>query len=96
MSKKADIIRRPPHERASIDQVHELATSKGVYVLLGMHPGDKLVYGHTHKPFINNEKTVANTGSWVVEGPADRPRNTYVLIENGQMELRRFGIDPFP
>jgi len=96
MSRKADVIRRPPDERASIDRVHELAISKGAYLLLGMQPSDKLVYGHTHKPFINKEKTVANTGSWVVEGPADRLRNTYVRIEKGEMELRRFGIDSFP
>ncbi len=43
-------------------------------MVLGMKPGDNLVYGHTHQPFINEEKTVANTGSWVDEGPADRPR----------------------
>jgi UDP-2,3-diacylglucosamine pyrophosphatase LpxH len=96
MSQKADIMRKPPHERNSLDRVHMLAVSKGVYVLLGMHPGDCLVYGHTHKPFINEEKTVANTGSWVDEGPKERPRNTYIVIDGGRMELRTFGSDPFP
>ncbi len=96
LSTKVGIIRKPPHERSELDKVHQLAISKGVYVLLGMRPGEKLIYGHTHKPFINEEKTIANTGSWVDEGPPDRPRNTYIVIENGQMELRRFGIDPFP
>lgn len=96
MKKKASFIRRPPHDRGRLDRVRELALSKGAYVLLGMRPGDKLVYGHTHRPFVNDERTVANTGSWVNDGPADRLRNTYVVIDDGRMELRVFGRDPFP
>lgn len=93
---KVGFIKKPPHERDSFDKVQDLATSMGVYVLLGMGPYDKLVYGHTHRPFINTAKTVANTGSWVDEGPDNRPRNTYVRIIDGQMELREFGRDTFP
>ncbi len=89
-------MKLPPHVRNDFDRERALATSAGAYLVLGMQPGEKLVYGHTHKPFINDEKTVANTGSWVDEGPADRPRNTYILIENGRMELKQFGKDPFP
>ncbi|MGA9140371.1 MAG: metallophosphoesterase [Methanocella sp.] len=93
---KAMFMRKPPHERTGIDKVRDLATSKGAYMVLGMKPGDNLVYGHTHRPFINEEKTVANTGSWVDEGPADRPRNTYVIIEDGQMRLKIFDKEHFP
>ncbi|HEY3273171.1 MAG TPA: UDP-2,3-diacylglucosamine diphosphatase [Methanocella sp.] len=89
-------MRLPPHERSNFDRERALATSAGAYLVLGMHPGEKLVYGHTHKPFINEDKTVANTGSWVDEGPGDRPRNTYIRIEEGRMELRAFGKNPFP
>jgi UDP-2,3-diacylglucosamine pyrophosphatase LpxH len=96
LSMKVGFIRKPPHERNELDKVHELAVSKGVYLLLGMRPGEKLIFGHTHKPFINEEKTIANSGSWVDEGPADRPRNTYIVIDGGRMELRHFGTDPFP
>jgi UDP-2,3-diacylglucosamine pyrophosphatase LpxH len=88
-------MRLPPHERSDFDREGALATSAGAYLVLGMQPRDRLVYGHTHRPFINEEKTVVNSGSWVDEGP-DRPQNTYVVIEDGRMELRRFGIDPFP
>lgn len=86
----------PPEERSTFDRERALAISGGAYLVAGMWPGDKLVYGHTHKPFINEENTVANTGSWVDEGPADRPRNTYVTIDGGRMKLREFGRDPFP
>ena len=96
LAESARHIKKPPHERNELDKVKELALSKGVYVLLGMKPGEKLVYGHTHRPFLNMENTVANTGSWVDEGPPDRLRNTYLTIENGRMELRQYGVDPFP
>ncbi len=95
-SNKAVYMRKPPYERGGFDKVRDLATSKGVYMVLGMKPGENLVYGHTHRPFINEEKTVANTGSWVDEGPVDRPRNTYVTIEDGRMELKVFDKDHFP
>ncbi len=94
--RKAMFIRRPPHERNGMDKVRDLATSKGAYMVLGMKPGEKLVYGHTHRPFLNDTNTVANTGSWVDEGPADRQRNTYVVIEDGRMELKVFDKDYFP
>jgi UDP-2,3-diacylglucosamine pyrophosphatase LpxH len=89
-------MRLPPNERSRFDRERELATSSGACLVLGMRPCDRLVYGHTHKPFINEEKTVANTGSWVDEGPADRLRNTYVVIDGGRLELRTFGRDSFP
>jgi predicted phosphodiesterase len=89
-------MKLPPHVRNDVDRERALAMSAGAHLALGMQPGEKLVYGHTHKPFINEEKTVANTGSWVDEGPADRPRNTYVVIEGGRMELKQFGKDSFP
>ncbi len=89
-------MRLPPHERGSFDRERALATSGGAYLVLGMRPGERLVYGHTHKPFINENNTVANTGSWVGEGQADRPQNTYVVIDGGRMKLRAFGRDTFP
>lgn len=96
LSAKAWWMRKPPHERNALDRARALATSKGAGIVLGTRPGDRVIYGHTHRPFIDEEKGVANTGSWVDEGPADRLRNTYVVIKDGQMDLRTFGKDRFP
>jgi UDP-2,3-diacylglucosamine pyrophosphatase LpxH len=96
VTEKAILMRKPPYERSSFDRVRDLATSEGVYLVLGMRPGEKLVYGHTHRPFLSEDGRVANTGSWVDEGPPDRPRNTYLTIENGKIELKVFGKDRFP
>lgn len=69
------------------------AQSQAAFLMLGMHPEDCLVYGHTHYPYINAEGTVANTGSWCYDCPGDR-QFTYVKIENGGMCLRSFEQDP--
>jgi len=92
---KADYMRRPAHERAW-DRVHELAVSRGAYVMLGMSPDDKLVYGHTHRAFITRDSRVANTGAWVSDLPEGLPQNTYVTVIDGRMELKTFGKDRFP
>ncbi len=83
-------MQQPPQERANIDGITELARSKGVYLLLGMKPEEKLVFGHTHIPFINENSTVANSGSWVSDRPSKYPPNSYVKIIDGQMELKYF------
>jgi UDP-2,3-diacylglucosamine pyrophosphatase LpxH len=51
-------------------------------------PGEVLVFGHTHAPFINKAGTVVNTGSWV-KGAA--VYNTYVRLEAGGPRLFVFG-----
>jgi UDP-2,3-diacylglucosamine pyrophosphatase LpxH len=83
-------LKRPPHERENIDKIKELSESNGVFALLGMKPDEKLVFGHTHRPFINDKKTVANTGSWVSDRPSEFPPNTYIKIVDGQMEWKAF------
>lgn len=89
-------LNKVPHERGTIDNIEKFAESKGAYVLLGMKPDERLVFGHTHKPFINDDKTIANTGSWVNETANEQAQNTYVKISNGQMELKTFDEKGFP
>src|SRR5208337_4189429 len=40
-------LEKPPQDRDYINEADKLASSKGLYLLLGMMPDDKLVYGHT-------------------------------------------------
>jgi UDP-2,3-diacylglucosamine pyrophosphatase LpxH len=46
-----------------------------------------IVYGHTHQPFIDLEKRVANTGSWIKGGS---PSNTYFEFARWPPEVIRF------
>ena len=70
-----------------LDLVVELAKSDGKELFLGMPRNDKLIFGHTHRPFLTEDKLVANTGSWVNEEPN---RNTYIEIKNDNMFLRHW------
>lgn len=85
------MMKKPPHERKDIDKVYNLAVSKAAYMLLGMKRDEALVFGHTHRPFINKEGTVVNTGSWVDEPELSKEyQNSYVEISDGQMKLKYF------
>jgi len=53
-------IMKAPNKRGNMDKIYKLATSKAAYVLLGMKPDERLMFGHTHRPFINRAGTVAN------------------------------------
>ena len=85
-------MKNDPRDRLdSLDEtkkIYKFATSPGKYFLLGMKPDERLVFGHTHGPFINKEKTVANTGSWIDELKEKKFQNSYVEINNGIMELK--------
>lgn len=52
-----------------------------------INKGEILIFGHTHKPYINTDKTVVNSGSWVKDSDV---HNTYVEIKNGTIELKEF------
>ncbi len=46
---------------------------------------DYMVYGHTHRPFVDTGNCLANSGSWVSD--PDNPsvaKNTYLVIEPGK------------
>jgi len=45
---------------------------------------DKLVFGHTHTPYVHPDNVAANPGSWTATAPV---HDTYLVIEDGQLEL---------
>jgi UDP-2,3-diacylglucosamine pyrophosphatase LpxH len=73
-----------PHERLRdlLDIIYKRASEE----VLGK-PGQILVFGHTHQPFINLEENVANAGSWV---DGESPNNTYVELMGGKPRLFTF------
>lgn len=83
-----DTVEFRGEEKKERDVIMEFAVSTGKSFLLGMKPNERLVFGHTHRPFINEEKTVANTGSWVDELKSKDEQNSFVKISNGEMELK--------
>ena len=73
-----------------LNNIYKLSISNGKCFILGMKTNERLVFRHTHGPFINKEKTVVNTGSWVNELINTEYQNSYVEIEDGIMELKFF------
>ncbi len=73
-----------------LNKIYKLSISKGKSFILGMKTDERLIFGHTHGPFINQDKTVVNTGSWVNELQNPEYQNSYVEIEDGIIELKFF------
>lgn len=74
--------------------IYDVAMSGAAHLLLGAHPKDRLIYGHTHWPCINKAGNVANTGSWCTEAGV-RVHNTYLEITPKGMSLKTFPGWPF-
>lgn len=86
---KADIaaiserLRQRPEERlqGSINHINSTACNQ-------VRPGEVLVFGHTHVPFVNKAENVVNTGSWVKDS---NPYDTYAELVDGKPRLFVFG-----
>jgi UDP-2,3-diacylglucosamine pyrophosphatase LpxH len=88
-------LKKPPNKRKSwkirngiinhMDNLEALACSKVRNIFLGLRRDEKLVFGHTHRPFIFED--TGNTGSWVKE---ECEHNNFIKIENGKMELYKW------
>lgn len=91
-------IQSPPGKRGEeMDSVRLFASSAARNLLLGLGPGENLVFGHTHIPFKEEVKPgiwVGNTGCWgeeVTDPATGKPAsNSYLKIYDGNMELHFF------
>ncbi len=76
-------LQRRPEDRLkdSLDKVSLNACNE-------VKPGEVLVFGHTHVPFVNKAENVVNTGSWVKDSAV---YDTYVELSDGKPRLFVFG-----
>jgi UDP-2,3-diacylglucosamine pyrophosphatase LpxH len=79
----AERLHRRPEDRLkdSISHINSTACKQ-------VKPGEVLIFGHTHVPFINKEENVVNTGSWVKDS---NPYDTYVELAGGKPRLFVYG-----
>jgi predicted phosphodiesterase len=75
----AEMLQLGPEERL-------IETLKGVErkARSTVQPKEVLIFGHTHRPFVNKAENLANTGSWITAAPI---HNTYVRLEGGKPRL---------
>jgi UDP-2,3-diacylglucosamine pyrophosphatase LpxH len=83
LKRSAELLLLDPEQRlaASLSRVEKRARAS-------IKPGEILIFGHTHRPFVNKEQNLANTGSWITTSPI---HNTYVRLENGKPRLFVYG-----
>jgi UDP-2,3-diacylglucosamine pyrophosphatase LpxH len=76
-------LHQPPEDRlkGSLEKINLTACN-------AVKPGEVLIFGHTHVPFINKAENVANTGSWVKDAAI---HDTYVELSGGKPRLFVFG-----
>jgi UDP-2,3-diacylglucosamine pyrophosphatase LpxH len=83
MLQQAALLLLDPEERLkeSLGKVEKRARAS-------VQPGEILIFGHTHRPFVNKEENLANTGSWITSSLV---HDTFVRVENGKPKLFVFG-----
>ncbi|MDA4116615.1 MAG: metallophosphoesterase [Thaumarchaeota archaeon] len=54
-----------------------------------LKPGERLIFGHTHRPFVSADGRLANAGSWVTDAPV---HNTFVELDEDQARLFVFDV----
>lgn len=78
----------PPEQRLVYPDIRKEALSK-----LQALNGGKLIFGHTHEPFVNDAQTLANTGSWCQPTGARGTKlhyNTFLEISPNTIELKKW------
>jgi UDP-2,3-diacylglucosamine pyrophosphatase LpxH len=81
-------ITKPPEKRKGFETVEDLARSQTPRrIFLGMTEDEFLVFGHTHRPFLEGNNRVINSGSWVQDAVT---HNTFVVVDNGKIKLKQW------
>ena len=81
----AKMLQNSPETRLA-DTIEDV--DRRAYKAVSGRPNEILIYGHTHRPFINRQENLVNTGSWVTDAPV---HDTYVELSGGKPRLFVFG-----
>jgi len=80
----------PAEIRTTLQKVDTFAKSVARSVPLGLKPSDVLIFGHTHRPFIDRTTRTVNTGSWIVD--ENKQEHTYAEITDNTFDLRTWPV----
>ncbi len=78
-NRTAEMLQLDPQERLkeTLKGVEKKARST-------VQEGEILVFGHTHRPFVNKDENLVNIGSWLTISPV---HNTFLRVEGGKPRL---------
>jgi len=76
----------PAEKRSRLQKVDVLAKSPSRGILLGLLPSDVLIFGHTHRPFV--DARTANAGSWVMT--KEKKEHSYIEITDQSFEMKHW------
>ncbi len=68
--------------------IEEIAESNSRHNMFGIKKDQYLIYGHTHKAYVNEDKKVANTGCWGIQN--SEKRNLYIEIIDDKVTIMNF------
>ena len=74
----------PPEDRLKQDNI---LTDVEKRAYSSVKPGERLIFGHTHRPFVSTDHKIVNTGCWVKDAKVS---NTFVEIEGESIKLFQF------
>jgi len=78
-------LKMPPHARKNFETSD--VEKRAVEHLKKETSVQRLVFGHTHKPFVSSDKRLANSGSWVSD---EEIFNTYIEIDGKEVRLVKY------
>ena len=70
-----------------LSSIDKLAKSNVRHFLFGIKPEEFLIYGHTHRQYVDMENRVANSGCW---GTEDNNEFTYIEIIDDVPRIMKF------
>ena len=76
-------ILEPAERRPKLTEVDRLAREPAVKAMLGADVNEWLIFGHTHRAYVDENSKTANCGNWIED-------STYITIEDGKVHLKRF------
>jgi UDP-2,3-diacylglucosamine pyrophosphatase LpxH len=82
-----DKLSKSPSLRLTVGKVERLSVSPFLNIFLPIDNGTNLVFGHTHRPFITDDASVINIGSWRKD---ELIHNTFLKVNKNDVGLYRF------
>lgn len=85
VNQTASMLQQGPSARLAVTKPD---IDQQAYKEQGKRANEILIFGHTHRPFINEQENLVNSGSWVTN---EDVHNTYVELKDGKPKLFVYG-----